>query len=426
MKNKIKSYINTITKNKDLRNLWVGLTISYLGDSFYQLAIAWHVFSQTGSSLQVGLIMVTKFLPDVLLGPFFGVIVDRYHRKRLMQIAILSQIFVTGILALSIIFGFFSLALLYILTFFLSLGSLLFFPSQRAWLPHIVDKDQLMIANSFFSTSREMANLFGALLGGTIVVFLGVAAAIAFDTLSFVIALFFIQLVAYQPIHKLRTQYKRGLDGLKEIIIDMREGFRWLSVNRTMLWMLILATVGNMALGPINVLMPMLIQNVFHANAGVLGIFDACLGLGVLLGGVFIGIMNPRKVGMLFCMAFGMQGLGMLVISMAPTLYIAYAGMFILGMMIVAGTLPISTAFQLLIPSELRGRVSGINNMISGFAIPISYGFVGVLGDALGPRSSFLLSFLLFVLCMGVALLIPNLRRFRINVLSTSQGEKHG
>ncbi len=201
--------------------------------------------------------MVTKFLPDVLLGPFFGVIVDRYHRKRLMQIAILSQIFITGILALSIIFGFFSLALLYILTFFLSLGSLLFFPSQRAWLPHIVDKDQLMIANSFFSTSREMANLFGALLGGTIVVFLGVAAAIAFDTLSFVIALFFIQLVAYQPIHKLRTQYKRGLDGLKEIIIDMREGFRWLSVNRTMLWMLILATVGNMALGPINVLMPM-------------------------------------------------------------------------------------------------------------------------------------------------------------------------
>lgn len=407
----LKNSLNIVTTNRNFRNLWFGLTVSYFGDAFYQLAIAWYVFSQTGSGLQVGLILVATFLPDVIIGPFLGVIVDRYNRKRIMQTAQSIQALAIGILALSIAFGFFELWLLYMITIIQAIASAIFRPAQNAWVPQLVDKERLITANSFFASSRQITNLFGALLGGPIVALVGASYAIGFNAVTFFVALIFIQLIN-DPSHDDAEYLTRDLAVPKGMWPELREGFQWLANNRTLLWMLLLATVANMALGPINVLLPMLIQEVYHASATAFGIFDASLGFGILIGSSVVGILRPKRAGILFGISLAVQGLGMLLIAIAPNLPIVFIGGFILGLAMIAGILPISTALQLLIPSFLRGRVSSINNMISGFAIPLSYGFVGLFGDLFGPKPSFMLSFTLFIFCMGLTFLIPSLRNF--------------
>lgn len=404
------NYLKLVKENSDFRKLWIGLTSSYFGDSFYELAIVWFTFSITGSGMQVGFILVATFLPSVLIGPFLGVIVDRFNRKRLMQVAQMIQALSVGVLAASIALGFFHLWILYGLTIIQSTASALFLPAQNAIVPHLVKREQIIQANSFFTSSRQIATLFGAVLGGGIVAWTGASVAIGFNALTFVIALLFIQFIQYTPEVNMEPK-KKSQTG---ILAEVQEGINWLRNQPTMLGLLILATIGNMALGPINVLVPMLIQDVFHADATALGFFDGTLGLGVLLGGLGIGIINPKKIGLVFAISFGIEAIGMFLIFVAPTLPITYVGSFMVGIAIVSKGLPLSSAFQLMVPSDLRGRVSSINNMLAGITIPISYGLLGLLGDIIGAKYCFMLSSILFIICMVVAILKPQLRGFDI------------
>ncbi|UOQ91457.1 MFS transporter [Halobacillus shinanisalinarum] len=410
------NYLNLVKDNSNFRKLWIGLTASYFGDSFYELAIVWFAYSITGSGMQVGFILVATFLPSVLVGPFLGVIVDRFDRRRLMQLAQLIQGLSVGVLALSIAMGFFHMWLLYVLTIIQSTASALFLPAQNALVPHLVKREQIIQANSFFTSSRQVATLFGAVLGGGIVAWAGASVAIAFNALTFVLALLFIQFI--HDTSKIDTDNaKKSQAG---ILADIQEGIRWLRNQPTMMSLLVLATIGNMALGPINVLVPMLIQEVFHANATALGLFDGALGLGVLLGGLGIGILNPKRIGLVFGIALSIEAIGMFLIFIAPVLPIAYAGSFMVGIAIVSKGLPLSSAFQIMVPSDLRGRVSSINNMIAGVTIPISYGLIGLFGDMIGAAYCFLLSSILFVICMVIAFLKSRLREFKLEKHETT------
>lgn len=75
------SYRLLLQHNADFRYLWLARACSFFGDSLYNLAVSWLVYSMTGSSLQVGLVIVTKFLPEMILGLFIGAWVDRLNKK---------------------------------------------------------------------------------------------------------------------------------------------------------------------------------------------------------------------------------------------------------------------------------------------------------------------------------------------------------
>ena len=74
-------------RNRNFVALWVGQTISFIGDYFYFLAIPIMVERLTGSALAVGLSVIASALPMLLLGPIAGVFVDRWDRTRTMIVA---------------------------------------------------------------------------------------------------------------------------------------------------------------------------------------------------------------------------------------------------------------------------------------------------------------------------------------------------
>jgi DHA3 family macrolide efflux protein-like MFS transporter len=82
--------------------------------------------------------------------------------------------------------------------------------------------------------------------------------------------------------------------------------------------------ISNIALGPTNVLAPMLIRKVIHANAAALGVFDASIGLGILVAGLLLGFISAKKVGILFACGIGLQGLAMAIVATAQSLLVAY------------------------------------------------------------------------------------------------------
>lgn len=178
--------------------------------------------------------------------------------------------------------------------------------------------------------------------------------------------------------------------------------------------------VSNIALGPTNVLAPMLIRRVMHANATALGAFDACIGLGIVVGGLVLGSVSAKRVGVLFASGIGLQGVAMAMVATAPSMMVAYVGNFVLGVAVVAANLPTNTLFQTLVPSNMRGRVGSISGMLSSVAIPITYGGIGIFGDAFGARWSYGFGAILLVCCMLAGVSVSSLRRLSIG--STHDG----
>lgn len=70
--------------NKNFTLLWQGQLVSCLGDAFYSIALGFWVLDKTGSSAIMGILMAAVSIPRVIIGPFAGVIVDRFDRKKLI------------------------------------------------------------------------------------------------------------------------------------------------------------------------------------------------------------------------------------------------------------------------------------------------------------------------------------------------------
>jgi MFS transporter, DHA3 family, macrolide efflux protein len=342
---------NLFVRHGRYRNLWLGQTISFFGNSVYSIAISWHVFEKTNSAVQVSMLLIAGFLPQVLFGALLGALADRWNRKFLMQVSDLLRAVATGLLAVSFFFGTFELWQIYVVTICLSLADLLFSNAQMAWLPEIVDESELLQANSLLNTSRQLNRLIGATAGGVLIAWIGAPLAIGLNALTFLISWMFLQLIP-----QIRQQAVPESTVRKSIWADMKHGFGWLRQQPVILLLVWIGMFSNVALGPTNVLPPMYIQSDLQQDATALGLFDAAIGLGLVLGGLLLGFLSPKRIGRWFLAGLTLQGIGMLAVAVAPTLLLACAGNFLLGLAVMMASLPLGTLIQMLTPSAMRGR----------------------------------------------------------------------
>lgn len=408
-----------IRRHPDIRRLWIGETATSFGDFFFWIAMMWLIYVRTGSGLDTGIMSVVAFLPTVLLGPWFGVLADRWDRRRMMQYANLSQALLAAVLAILLVCGMRALWPLYLTTALLETTNVIYTPARSGLFPDLLAPDQLLSANSLFSSSRQGARLVGSIGGGLVMATLGPIPAIGLDAVMYMVGALCIGRIAYRPRPVATRADTPRASGRREL----GEGWRWLLAHPAILTLTLIGMLSNVALGPANVLAPMLIRTTLHSNAAALGIFDAAIGVGIIIGGLVIGSLSIDRVGMLFCGALGLEALAMAVIAWAPNLVVANFGNFIFGAGLVVANVPAATMHQRLVPAAMRGRVQSITMMITGFAIPITYGLVGWIGDGIGARESYAGAALLLGGCMTLALLVHPLRS--LNLASAPKPTEH-
>lgn len=213
------------------------------------------------------------------------------------------QALLTGILSILMMLHLVTMWEIYGITILLSVVQLAYSPARAGMFPDLLDRDQLMSANAMFNTSRQIARLVGSTSGGALIALTGSSAAIAFYALIFIVSAVFIQWVAYVPAIVTSIREHKA-----SILHDIRGGWNWLWGHKALLILIIIGTISNVALGPSNVLAPMLIRSVMHAGATALGVFDASIGLGIIVGGLVLGSVSAKRVGILFAGGIGIFG----------------------------------------------------------------------------------------------------------------------
>src|SRR5262249_935403 len=169
------------------RRLWLGLSVSYLGDQSTIIALLWFVLQLTGSGAAVGLVILCFDLPGVVTGAILGRLLDGYQPRLVIAIDNLTR--AALIAAIPTLYALGSLQLSHIFVLVLLAGTLS--PATtagvRAFVPRLVDDADLDRANALTATSLQFSYLAGPLAAGFAVASLGGPLALFIDAASFLL-----------------------------------------------------------------------------------------------------------------------------------------------------------------------------------------------------------------------------------------------
>jgi MFS family permease len=177
----------SLWRHRDFLKMWSGETVSLVGDQFTGLAFPLTaVLILHASAAQMGVLQALGTLPFLLLGLVAGVWADRYRRRRLMILSDVSRALLLLSIPAAYLWGGLSIYLLFLVTFATGMFTVVFDITYQAYLPSLVEREQLTDANGKLQASATSASVVGPSLAGGIIQFVAAPFAILFDSLSFV------------------------------------------------------------------------------------------------------------------------------------------------------------------------------------------------------------------------------------------------
>lgn len=262
-------------KQKGFVPLFAAQWISSLGDWVSCIIVPILLYQKTGSAFSVGILVVCRFLPRVLVAPFLG----RIHKTTSALKAMICADIVCGIAFLSFLWVQ-SVFAIYFLNIVLALGTAVFKPCKMTLIAHLMPKELLARVNSYISGIDQLMMLLGPALGGIILGVMGAKEGIIFNSISFFISsLLLLSLVFH------RRQSFTVEEQTKESTALSNSFYRRLFFRYPVLCSMILAdAITGSSFGSMNALFPVFSKQVFPANMGAYGYIMSALGCGLLLG----------------------------------------------------------------------------------------------------------------------------------------------
>jgi MFS family permease len=270
-------------RHRDFRLLWLGMTVSLVGDGIFLIAMAWQAYELWNAPAALSLLGIGMTIPTIAFLLPAGVLSDRLDRRSLMLCADIGRAVIIAALAVLSLTGLLTFWELMAIVALYGVGTAFFTPAFEAIVPDIVPAADLAAANSLDQFVRPIAlRLAGPALGGALVAGVGTGAAFALDACSFVVSTIAIFLMR-PPAHARSEHAESSVRAVKEGLHFVR--------RRVWLWgTLLSAAVAYLAfMGPAEVLLPYVVKNELHASAGDLGLVFAAGGVGAIGAALFMG-----------------------------------------------------------------------------------------------------------------------------------------
>lgn len=376
-------------KNKIGICLVLNNALSELAYQIFVFAIPIYIFIQTSSPLAMSTFRALQLLPNVLLGIFIGVLIDRLHKHKILFFSVTSQFFLFLVMYGLFYFNIFSLIHVYIITFFLYTCVLLFDHANYSIIPFVIEKNQLGQINSAISMMDTGISLLGPALAGMIVALGGMDGT--FFSIVFIFTILFIPVLMLkkEPIKK--NKVENDLD-LKN---DLMLGFKYLRKdNKELLNFTFLILFVNIALSFSAAIIIYYSLNNLHMASKELGLILSTSSIGGILGSIFFkkinDLLHNGKNTILFCLVLLTVSQLMLFFSIGS--FVLVVGLFITNLSLFVLNIYYSTYRHMYTPAQIMGRVTTATSMIMKLSAPISFISAGFLAETINIKMIFLFS----------------------------------
>ena len=394
-------YIELLRRNRNFRLLYIGQTISQLGDWFNAVAVYALLLDLTGSATAVAAAMIVQYLPVALLGPIAGVVVDRVDRRRLM---IATDVLRGVLILLLLIVRRADQVWIVYLVMALVFGAQAFFePARTATIPNVTTDEELLPANALSSATWSAMLAIGASIGGVVTMALGRNVAFVINAGSFFWSAGFILQTRYDstpPPRPAPTGLAHWLG-----VHDLIDGFGYVRQNAHVAALMCVKAGWGLA-GGVLLLLTVFGQRVFPiggGSAGGIGVLYGARGVGAGIGPIALRWIlghDAKSLRRTIGPSFFMVGAFYVALAAAPSL--AVAALCVLCAHVGGSILWVfsTVLLQMEVPDRFRGRVFSAELAMVTLVTSISSYATAYQLDHVG-RSPRLLSFALgFMFCV--------------------------
>ena len=386
------------------RLLWLGQTLSRLGDAMMLVAIPFAVIELTGSATDLGLVLATFMVSRLALVLVGGVWADRLSRRVVMLAADVARAATQGAAAMLLVTGNAELWHLAAAAAATGVGTAFFDPASTALVPQTVSREKLQQANALIALSRSGARIFGPAAGAFAVAAFGPGWAYAVDAATYVASAGFLLALRVPAVVSALVP--------KSFLADLKEG--WLAVReRTWLWTYLgVAAVVNTSAAAFVVLGPVVAEREL-GGAAAWGVVLTGGAVGGVVGGLIALRLRPGRPLVVVYLAVLPVALPLaLLIEPAPVLALAGGYLAFVAGVALSNTIW-NTLVQERIPEETLARVSSYDMLVTYLFMPLGYTLAGPLADAIGLTATLVAGAIVATAAPLLVLLVPAVRNLR-------------
>jgi DHA3 family macrolide efflux protein-like MFS transporter len=400
--------------------VWGGQAFSLFGSALVQFALVWYLTKETGSATVLATATLVAMLPQIVLGPFAGALVDRWNRRLIMMVADGGIALATIGLIYLFVSGGVQIWHIYLIMMIRSLGQAFHFPAMQASTSLMVPEKHLTRISGANQTLQGATSIIAPPTGALLLEVLPMHGVLSIDILTALLAIAPLVFISIpQPEHSDATADADGEKKPVGFMQDVREGLRYVASWPGLLAILVMATLINFLLMPTNALMPLLVTK--HFGLGVLefGLMDSFWGVGAILGGLILSAWGGFKRKVVTSM-MGIMGIGMgiIVVGLAPAnlYWLAVIAMAFCGIMNPITNGPLFALIQSNVRPDMQGRVMSLLLSAATAMSPLSLMVAGPVSDAIGIRAWFWFGGVLCLL-MGIgAFFVPAIMNVEYNL----------
>lgn len=373
----------------------------------FQAALAWHVYEISGQALQLGVLGLVRFAPQLAATFVAGAVADTYDRKRIVLLSQTVPAVCSLVLALYTRSDSANLTLIYGLVVLLALANAFENPARQALLPSIVRRETFQNAITVTTTLQSLAFIMGPSIAGVLIATAGVAATYAAN-----IVLLAISVAALAMLHPRPLEGERRSVSVEAI----KEGAHFVWTRQVLL--------GSMALdmfavifGGAQALLPVYASDILHVGGAGYGILASSMNVGALLASlVLVMLRQVQRTGLALLISIVGFAFATIAFGLARSFPLAVLAYMLVGVSDQISVVMRQTTVQLATPDRLRGRVTAINALFVGSSNQLGAVRAGFMAAATSPTISVVGGgFMCLGVVAAVAVLLPELRRYRID-----------
>ncbi|HEX8772737.1 MAG TPA: MFS transporter [Pyrinomonadaceae bacterium] len=405
-------------RERNFRLLWLGQSVSILGDQFHLVALPLLVLHLTGSSLALGTVLVASTVPRVALYLVGGAITDLISPHKLLLSATLVRTICSGFLAAMVMLDILCLWHLFVLGAVFGTMDAFFSPAIKTFIPSLVSEEQLTAGNALLQGSSQLHRFMGPSLAGLVIASIGMGPAFGIDAMSFVFVGLCLLLMtpprpgtnAIEPDSS--TAEKPPAKTRFWLLHSIREGLTYaLREPSIRSFMIIIGMVEFSFAGPFTVGLAILSQREFGGGATTYGVMLSALAGGLLLGTLTAGVIKSlTRIGSRLMLIIATLGTGLVLLGTAPNVIWASVLLFLMGT--AGGYSQILTVvwLQTKVDPQMRGRVFSVVLFFVYGLTPLSYVITGFMTQ-FGTASMFITTGTCVLLGLLICFLSRNIQR---------------
>ena len=390
---------------RDFRLLWIGQSVSSLGDGVFTVALALTALKIGKRPIDLAYVIAARAIPSIGFAIIGGVVADRFSRRTMMLLSDLVRGSAVGAVALLLMAGRLRFWELIVMAVVFGVADAFFSPASMAIIPEIVSDEQITQANALGQMSGQATQgIIGPAIGGIIVAVIGYSWSMGFNALSFGVS----------AVSLLLMRVRRDSPSSEQsVIAEAMEGINFIRARK---WLFATLFVGCMAnfFGwfPLAVLLPLLVRTTFHGSTQSLGLILTAGGVAGLLATIVVARLgSPRRNMTTMWIIYSIGALAIAGMGLAPNLWIVgllsatQVGLFLYGDILYVSMM------QKLIPKEVLGRVWSVALLFSFAGGPLGYLLAGVMATAIGIQTTVFCGGLISLgFCVGV-MFVPEVRQ---------------